>query len=338
MQLKFSETFTGAAGPLVGHTSDSGHTYTGSTSQLLLNGSGGLVGNGASVAADAIVVSNAQASSNASVASMSSTFTLTASAGYGLYIGSQDGQNGYLIVLGLNTMTMYKRVAGVNSPLGTVAPLTTGTKTVDFDWSNGSQIVRLNGTQIGSTYDTTHNGSLGRFYGFYRDGAAANVVADSATGSDNAVLDAEAVRDTIAAALVAGTGVTIAPNDAGDTITISASGGAFTLQFRVENGVAGLVSDPAIVPRNCTIAKVTIVSKVAGTVSAHLETAASYASYPGGFASISASAPITLSTATQSQNSTLTGWTKALTAGQFVQLVVDAVSGTDDFTVYVEMA
>lgn len=38
-------------------------------------------------------------------------------------------------------------------------------------------------------------------------------------------LDAEGVRDTIAAALVAGTGVTIDVDDSGDTITINATGG-----------------------------------------------------------------------------------------------------------------
>ena len=41
-------------------------------------------------------------------------------------------------------------------------------------------------------------------------------------------LDAEAVRDTVAAALVEGTGIDIAVNDAGDTITISNTGDATT--------------------------------------------------------------------------------------------------------------
>jgi hypothetical protein len=39
-------------------------------------------------------------------------------------------------------------------------------------------------------------------------------------------LDAEAVRDTIGAALVAGSNITITVNDAGDTITIAATGGS----------------------------------------------------------------------------------------------------------------
>jgi hypothetical protein len=42
---------------------------------------------------------------------------------------------------------------------------------------------------------------------------------------DTAALSAEDVRDTIAAALVSGTNVTITPNDGADTITIAAAGG-----------------------------------------------------------------------------------------------------------------
>ncbi len=52
--------------------------------------------------------------------------------------------------------------------------------------------------------------------------------------SGGTITDAEVVRDTIAAALVAGTNVTITPNDASDTITISAtlsgSGGTIVIQ------------------------------------------------------------------------------------------------------------
>jgi hypothetical protein len=47
--------------------------------------------------------------------------------------------------------------------------------------------------------------------------------------------DPEVVRDTIAAALVAGTNVTITPNDAGDTITIAATGGGGGFSFTDPN-------------------------------------------------------------------------------------------------------
>lgn len=46
----------------------------------------------------------------------------------------------------------------------------------------------------------------------------------SAAGSGGGGTDPEVVRDTMAAALVAGTGVSITPNDAADTITIAATG------------------------------------------------------------------------------------------------------------------
>lgn len=46
-----------------------------------------------------------------------------------------------------------------------------------------------------------------------------------AIGAGGGSTDPEVVRDTMAAALVAGANITITPNDAGDTITIAAAGG-----------------------------------------------------------------------------------------------------------------
>lgn len=54
---------------------------------------------------------------------------------------------------------------------------------------------------------------------------------------------AELIRDTVSAALVAGANVTITPNDAGDTITISASGIAPTLVDAKGDLIAGTAND-----------------------------------------------------------------------------------------------
>jgi hypothetical protein len=52
-----------------------------------------------------------------------------------------------------------------------------------------------------------------------------NDASDTITINATGTTDPEVVRDTMATALVAGTNVTITPSDAGDTITISATGG-----------------------------------------------------------------------------------------------------------------
>lgn len=55
---------------------------------------------------------------------------------------------------------------------------------------------------------------------------AVNDAANTVTISASNTTDQEVVRDTIATALVAGTNITITPNDAGDTITIASTAGA----------------------------------------------------------------------------------------------------------------
>jgi hypothetical protein len=58
-------------------------------------------------------------------------------------------------------------------------------------------------------------------YGHLALGTGISIVAGALTAT--ASFDAEATRDTIAAALIAGTGISITPNDGGDTITITST-------------------------------------------------------------------------------------------------------------------
>lgn len=66
-------------------------------------------------------------------------------------------------------------------------------------------------------------------------------------GGPGGTLDSEQVRDIIGAALVAGTNVTITVNDAGDTITISATGGGSYTDEQVRDVIgAALVQGSGI--------------------------------------------------------------------------------------------
>lgn len=103
--------------------------------------------------------------------------------------------------------------------------------------------------------------------------------------SDSAL--AEATRDTMGTTLVAGTNVTITPNDVGDTITISASGGggggglpalANTLQSKLYSGgasatfqgtpVADIIAlTPVFLPAGMTITRLIVGAQAAAAVS-----------------------------------------------------------------------
>jgi hypothetical protein len=69
--------------------------------------------------------------------------------------------------------------------------------------------------------------------GVYTDNGveAGTITLPLTSGGGSTPFDPEVVRDTIAAALVAGSGVSINANDASDTITISATPGLTTLTY-----------------------------------------------------------------------------------------------------------
>lgn len=78
------------------------------------------------------------------------------------------------------------------------------------------------------------------------------------------------------------------------------------------------------VPYGCTINRATIVSDQTGSIVIDVKKA-TYANFPT-TASIAASAKPTLTSARKSQDSTLTGWTTAITAGDILEFVVDSVT------------
>lgn len=80
------------------------------------------------------------------------------------------------------------------------------------------------------------------------------------------------------------------------------------------------------VPVNCTITKARIVADVSGSISVDIWKD-TYANYPPTVAdSIVASAPVVLSSQQTNEDSTLTGWTTSLTAGDVLEIKVNSAS------------
>ena len=79
------------------------------------------------------------------------------------------------------------------------------------------------------------------------------------------------------------------------------------------------------VPYACTISAVTCVAEQSGSAVFAIKKCAR-GSFPGSLTSIVASAPPTLSSAQQSQDTTLTGWTTSISAGDILE--VSVTSGT----------
>uniref|UniRef100_A0A6M3M752 Putative structural protein n=1 Tax=viral metagenome TaxID=1070528 RepID=A0A6M3M752_9ZZZZ len=103
--------------------------------------------------------------------------------------------------------------------------------------------------------------------------------------------------------------------------------GVDTIRFNIDgNGFAittGIKGDLSI-PFDCSITSYDILADQSGSIVVDLWVD-TYANYPPTDAdSITASAPVSISSATKGQDSTLTGWTKALTRGRSLRVNVDS--------------
>ena len=79
------------------------------------------------------------------------------------------------------------------------------------------------------------------------------------------------------------------------------------------------------IPYGCTITSVTLTADQSGSAVIDL-LKSTYAGFPGSLTSIAASDKPTLSTAQKYTDSTLTGWTTALSAGDILQIYLDSVT------------
>lgn len=103
------------------------------------------------------------------------------------------------------------------------------------------------------------------------------------------------------------------------------------LRFALDGGGQILSTGPKLVylsvPITCTITKARLLADASGSIVIDIWKD-SYANFPPTVAdTITASAKPTLSSAQKSENTTLTGWTTALTEGDILEANVDSVSG-----------
>lgn len=109
------------------------------------------------------------------------------------------------------------------------------------------------------------------------------------------------------------------------TITFVIDGGGST----ITTGVKGYLE----IPFACTINRATALADQSGSIVVDIWKD-TYANYPPVDAdSITASAPVTISSATKSQDSTLTGWTTSIAAGDILGFNVDSITTCQRVTI-----
>jgi len=115
-------------------------------------------------------------------------------------------------------------------------------------------------------------------------------------------------------------------------LSVSTSAVGFVIdggESEIETGIKG----DLYVPFDCTITAVTMLADQSGSIVIDIWKD-TYANYPPTNAdSITASAVPTISTDTDSQDSTLTGWTTSISAGDTLRFNVDSVTDIERVTI-----
>lgn len=108
------------------------------------------------------------------------------------------------------------------------------------------------------------------------------------------------------------------------------------IEFVIDGGGSAIttgVKGDIEIPYNCTITRVTMLADQTGSAVVNLWVD-TYANFPPTVADkITASAPPTISSASKSQDTTLTGWTTSLTSGSILRYNVDSASTVTRVTV-----
>jgi hypothetical protein len=157
-----------------------------------------------------------------------------------------------------------------------------------------------------------------------------NMVGDSGAGGTKGLVPAPASGDAAANKFLKadGTWQAVAASSVRAVgVTIDGSGSV------IATGVKGYIQ----VPYNATITKVTMLADQSGSIVVDIWKD-TYANYPPVNAdSITAAAPPTISGATKSEDSTLTGWTTSITAGDVLGFNVDSATTITRLTLQLEL-
>jgi hypothetical protein len=109
-----------------------------------------------------------------------------------------------------------------------------------------------------------------------------------------------------------------------------------TIEFVMDNGAIALttgIKGDVEIPFNCTIIACTLLADQSGSIVVDVWKD-TYANYPPTDAdTITASAVPTITTATKSQDTTLTGWTTTVTAGDILRFNIDSISAIQRVTI-----
>ena len=112
-------------------------------------------------------------------------------------------------------------------------------------------------------------------------------------------------------------------------MSVTAACRTASIQFVIDGGGSAIttgIKGDLEVPFACTITAVRLLADQSGSIVVDLWVD-SYANFPPTDAdSITASAPPTISSATKSENTTLTGWTPGITAGSIIRVNVDSIT------------
>lgn len=112
-----------------------------------------------------------------------------------------------------------------------------------------------------------------------------------------------------------------------DILAAGATGLVDAIEFVIDGGGSAIttgIKGDIEVPFGCTITRATAALDQSGSIVVDIWKD-TYANYPPTDAdSITASAPVTVSSATKSQDSTLTGWTTSVAAGSILRFNVDS--------------
>ncbi len=180
-------------------------------------------------------------------------------------------------------------------------------------------------------------------------GALANAVASTdyaPATSGSAILKgngsggfSSAAAGTDYAAATSGSGILKGNGSGGTTVATGpdiVTLGAMTqdIEFIIDGGGSAIttgVKGDLEIPFACTIQRATLLADQSGSIVVDIFKC-SYANYDGGSThpvsgdKITASAPPTISTATKAQDSTLTGWTTSITAGDILRFNVNSIT------------